>query len=287
MVILISVVCIALLLMVLEIIRENAYFQVTHYIASSPKIHLPDGRKIIFLSDLHNQIYDEDNNKLLEAVRNESPDLILIGGDMLIGINGYSYESALRFVGRLPKICPVYYANGNHEQRMKECPGEYELSYADYRKELKEAGVIFLENETRSIDWDGVKVHLTGLEIPMSCYKHLKKHGLNQREIEARIGTCDEPGYHILLAHNPLYMEAYKKWGADLILSGHLHGGVVRIPGVAGVIAPNLTLFPRYSGGIYIEGEQRIVVSKGLGTHTIRVRLFNKAEVISLKIKGR
>ena len=71
-------------------------------------------------------------------------------------------------------------------------------------------------------------------------------------------------------------MEAYKEWGSDLILSGHLHGGCVRLPGIGGVITPQAFLFPKYSGEMTVEREQTIIVSKGLGTHTFNVRLFNQ-----------
>ena len=87
------------------------------------------------------------------------------------------------------------------------------------------------------------------------------------------------------MAHNPVYMEAYKKWGADLVLCGHLHGGIVRIPWLGGVISPQFRLFPKHSGELTKEGEQNMVVSKGLGTHTIKIRFLNMAEVIVLHIQ--
>lgn len=90
--------------------------------------------------------------------------------------------------------------------------------------------------------------------------------------------------YSILMAHNPAYMDAYKKWGADLILSGHLHGGLVRCPGIGAVVTPQGFLFPKYSGEMRREGEQTIVVSRGLGSHTINIRLFNMPEVIAIEV---
>ena len=82
----------------------------------------------------------------------------------------------------------------------------------------------------------------------------------------------------------PAYMDAYKKWGADLILSGHLHGGLVRCPGIGAVVTPQGFLFPKYSGEMRREGEQTIVVSRGLGSHTINIRLFNMPEVIAIEV---
>ncbi|MFR8545685.1 MAG: metallophosphoesterase, partial [[Clostridium] scindens] len=108
---------------------------------------------------------------------------------------------------------------------------------------------------------------------------------MEEEEIESRVGTADS-SYQILLAHNPAYVAAYRKWGADLILSGHLHGGIVRIPGIGGVIAPDFTLFPKYSGDIYREEDATVVVSKGLGAHSVPIRLLNPAEMVVLVLNG-
>lgn len=239
--------------------------------------------RLVFLSDLHNQVYGKGNARLLRAVRKEKPEVILIGGDMLVGKAGQSCRAAADFVKELARFCPVYYANGNHEQRMKEEPECYGKNYFKYKEELESAGIHFLENESAEIRLGEWPVRITGLEIPLSCYGRLGRRELTERQVEERIGKCPSSVYEILLAHNPSYMKTYFNWGADLVLSGHFHGGVVRIPGIAGVISPGFRIFPRYSGGIYREGTQTAVVSKGLGSHTIPVRLFNPAEVIVLK----
>ncbi|MFV0362223.1 MAG: metallophosphoesterase [Suipraeoptans sp.] len=277
---------IILLLMIFEIRRELCIFQVNHYIAAYSKLDtLKEEKKILFLSDLHNQVYGENNDSLLEKIRAEKPALILIGGDMLIGKKGYTYDTALDFVRELPPIAPVYYANGNHEQRMKERPDNYGFGYIKYKKELINAGVNFLENESATIYFDDIPIHITGIEIPLKNYKHFTTPKLIQKEISKRIGERAKVGFNILLAHNPSYMDSYKKWGADLILSGHFHGGIIRIPGVRGLVIPGFGSHKKYSGGIFLEGDQRIIVSKGLGNHTIRIRLFNKAEVVALHLR--
>ena len=142
-----------------EIWRELHSFKVTRYTIESAR--LPEKGKelrIVFLSDLHNREYGRENERLYQAVQAEHPDLILIGGDMLVGKDGVSYEPALRFVKRLPAICPVYYANGNHEQRMKEEPEEYSDSYIEYRTALEQSGIHFLENESRVISVSGMSL---------------------------------------------------------------------------------------------------------------------------------
>jgi len=274
-----------LLFIIIELIREFFCFRVTHYrISPDEAENAGKTHRILFLSDMHNRVYGKENCRLLRAVQEEEPELILIGGDMLIGKSEYSFLPALHFVKSLAKICPVYYANGNHEQRMKENPMEYLYSYRQYRKELAEAGVHFLENESQKIQLGEMLFYIAGVEVPMECYSHFHRKNLKMEELIKRIGVCPEEGYPVLLAHNPADMETYFAWGAKLILSGHFHGGIVRIPGIGGVISTGFHLFPKYSGGIYHNGKQTAVVSKGLGSHTIPVRLFNPAEVVVLDI---
>ncbi len=277
---------------VMEIRRELHTFQITHYTLSPAKLAgLNRDVRILFMSDLHNAVYGRNNDRLFRAVQEEEPDLILIGGDMLVGKKSVSYEPAAQFVEKLPAICPVYYANGNHEQRMKEEPQNYMYSYEKYRERLKEKGVTFLENENQHLVLHGKKFMISGLELPLFTYGKLKKPAVDSSDIEDCL--CVPPAhagdgggeYRILMAHNPSYAKAYREWGADVILSGHLHGGVVRLPGIGGVVTPQFFLFPRYSGEMTVEGKQAVIVSRGLGTHTINIRLFNMPEVISLCLK--
>ena len=297
----------------LEIYRELHHFRVTHYTIESQKFKgFSRDLNLIFLSDLHNRVYGEKNEPLLQAIRNEKPDLILIGGDMLVGKEDASYDIALDFTSQLPQIAPVLYATGNHEQRMRENESEakndedtetgnheqrmrenpeiYQASYADYRQQLKDRGVLFLENGSCRIEAGTVLLEISGVELPSASYKKLKKLPIRASDIaeylhKDSVSVTEDSVYRILLAHNPAYMNAYKGWGADLILSGHLHGGVMRLPGIGGVITPQAFLFPKYSGEMTKEGEQTIIVSRGLGTHTINIRLFNQPEVVSICLK--
>ena len=281
----------------MESIREQWNFNVTKYQICTSKInpHMKP-KRMIFLSDLHNHEYGQNNIRLLQAVKAACPDLILIGGDMLVGKRGRSAKAALQFVSQLPKIAPVYYANGNHEQRMKENPEKYERVYERYREILQNAGVHFLENDSLELHLDGFHVRLTGLELPMETYEKFKHSHVRKEDIVLQVGEIrkemlgsaeeEESVYEILLAHNPTYYSAYKEWGADLVLSGHLHGGIARIPGWRGVITPQAFLFPKYSGEMTEEDGQTIIVSKGLGTHTINFRLFNIPEMVVLEFIG-
>ena len=271
-----------------EWIREIVTFQVTHYNISIDKLNkLQHERKIVFLSDLHNNRYGKNNKKLLDAVKEQNPDLIVIGGDMLVGKANLSSKVAENFVSKLTEICPVYYANGNHEQRMKVYPETYGTMFQEYKDILEKNHVTFIENDCVNLNWDGCRLKLYGLEIPVTYYKKFRKQTLPVNIVEEQIGKPDESDYNILLAHNPTYTNTYLEWGADLILSGHFHGGVVRIPKLGGIITPQWHMFPKYSGELTEKNGKHVVVSKGLGAHTLKIRFLNPAEVIVLHLSGK
>ncbi len=276
--IIVCMICIA------EWIREIHTFKMTHYDISSAKLQGLKDKKIILLSDLHNCQYGYKNEKLLQAIRKENPDVILIAGDMLVGKTGVSPLTAIEFCSELVKICEVYYANGNHEQRMKVYPEKYGTVYQEYQEMLVKMGIHYLENEMATFQIDNYAMNIYGLEIPCLSYKKFKRVVLEESCLEDCLGVCDLTQYNILIAHNPVFMKDYLKWGADLIVSGHLHGGVARIPGFRGVITPQGGLFPKYSGELRKEGETYVAVSKGIGIHTIKVRFLNPAEVVVLHL---
>ena len=273
------------LICIVEWIREIVTFKVTHYDIKSEKLNKSNHeRKIVFLSDLHNNRYGKNNEKLLATVKEQNPDLILIGGDMLVGKADVSSNVAESFVARLTEICPVYYANGNHEQRMKVYPETFGTAFQEYKDRLIKSGVTFVENENVDFNWDGCQVKIHGLEIPVKYYKKFCKQTLPVDVVREQIGEPELNCYNILLAHNPTYVSTYLEWGADLILSGHFHGGVVRIPKLGGIITPQWHMFPKYSGELTKENEKYVIVSKGLGAHTLKIRFLNPAEIVVLHI---
>lgn len=280
--------CIVILLLIAgvfaEVERELHTFCITRYEVLSPKWNGEKSGKIIFLSDLHNHEYGLHNKKLIDKIKMENPELILIGGDILVGKEDISYESAAKFVEAICKIAPVYYANGNHEQRMKEKPEKYGDTFVKYKKRLLDAGVYFLENESAEVELDGNKLSLTGLELRMEVYEKMKTHKVTKDDIAQKVGSAKQEEIQILLAHNPEYMEAYQAWGADITLSGHLHGGLICLPNGKSVITPQFHLFPKHAGEMKVKGNQTAIVSRGLGTHTVNIRLFNPAELIVFQI---
>lgn len=282
-------------ILLVESIREINSFEITNYEIKIPSDakenrsevmnHLTESKeKVLVLSDLHNKEYGENNRNLVKSIQLIKPTMIWIAGDMLVGKADETIAPAIRLLTQLVNIAPVYMANGNHEQRMKECPDTYGSMFADFKEAILELGVVLLENDTIDIQLNGKRVHLTGLEIPFSYYKRGIYKNLGADVIEQCIGK-KQSGYQVLLAHNPIHAKGYAQWGADLVVSGHLHGGIVRFPFLGGAITPQFRIFPKYSGGCYQLGRTKIVVSRGIGEHTIKIRFLNKPEIIVLHMK--
>lgn len=234
--------------------------------------------RAVVLADLHNKRYGRENRVLLEAIREQKPDIILIAGDILTARPGKSMEPALQLLRELAKEFPVYYGNGNHEYRLKLYPQTYGNMAEEYGQALRDMKVDPLVNSHVNLEESGITVY--GAEISRYYYKRFKQNSMDQEYMERLLGTPDNSCYTVLLAHNPDYFPQYARWGADLTVAGHVHGGVIRIPFLnRGVISPSLRLFPKFDGGIFREGESVMLLSRGLGMHTIPIRLFNPGEL--------
>lgn len=254
-------------------------FQTDYYDLKSEKIKSPV--KIVMLADLHNHVYGEHNEILLGEIEKISPDFVCLAGDMLIGNSQISYDAAQETVMALAKEYPVFYGLGNHEARMRADKENYGTLYDDYMEPLKSMGVQVLVNEHALIRVGNTRFCIYGYDLPRKYFKKFNRYVLEESQIEEELGRGEvsEECYTILLAHNPVYFEQYAAWGADLTLSGHLHGGIIRLPWIGGIITPQARLFPRYSAGRYHIGKREMIVSRGLGTHTIPIRFNNPPEL--------
>lgn len=276
----IAVGCIAL--MILYVYMTQRSFQFNTYTVSYPK-ELPGAeqvpKRIMVLSDLHNHEYGEKNRILLQTIADARPDMILIPGDMMV-CGSPKHWIATEFAGELMKLgIPTYYSYGNHEHRFSEDDPE---EFAEYAEKFTSAGVRMLNNESTE-PIPGVSV--VGLTIPRSCYrKGVATTHISVEDIGDLLGDGDPNKFVIMLAHNPVYFEEYAKYGANLVVSGHMHGGIMRLPGLGGVVSPQWRLFPKYDAGIFRNGNCVMAVSRGLGVHTIPVRFFNKPELMLLEI---
>jgi predicted MPP superfamily phosphohydrolase len=268
--------------------------QITRVVAKSPKIPSEmDGYSAALLADLHNCALGNDNRTLREALFAENPDVLLIAGDMITeSRTGLRISEAQRLLQGLSSAFKIYYACGNHELRWKYKP-DARPSFDEFKKSLAGYGITFLENTSvfleRGNDGEmkGCKagkaagIRLTGLDLPPAYYKKRRITPLDAMTIEELAGAAERPYFNVLLAHSPEYFEAYARWGADLTLSGHFHGGIIRLPFIGGVISPYLRLFPKYDKGLYhsYNNESCMVLTAGLGTHTVP-RVNNPPELV-------
>ena len=260
---------------------SNRFVVMTHEITDE-RVRKP--LRAVVLADLHNKRYGKNNEKLLEAIDNCHPDCIFIAGDMLTAKPGESIDVALGVLKALAGKYPVYYGNGNHEHRLKLYPQKYGDMAVRYEEALRKLGIEPLVNSHVSLPEHGVVIY--GAQIDKFYYKRLKVQHMEPDYLTSLLGNPEPDKYTVLLAHNPDYAPQYAEWGADLTLSGHVHGGVVRVPFWGrGVVSPNIRFFPRYDGGIFREKERLILVSRGLGMHTIPFRLFNPAELWVVDLK--
>lgn len=261
---------------------ERRHFVVERTMIRSPKIK--QIHRIVFLSDLHDNEFGKGNQALLEAIRAEKPDLVLIGGDTMVVKPG---AARLRVTGELlsglSKLpCPVYYGNGNHEQRMQREQEVYGSLYSEFRQLLLETGVHYLSDETAF--W-GEDLAVSGLNIGRRFYRDLLPEQMDRGYIRRRLGEADRNRFQILLAHSPLFLDAYAGWGADLTLAGHFHGGTIRLPFLGGVMTPQYQFFLPWCAGTFEKNGRYMIVSRGLGTHSINIRFRNKPQVVSVELR--
>ena len=237
---------------------------------------------IILLSDLHNKSFGKKNEQLLAAIENIHPDMILIAGDMYTSVKGGDTQTAKELVCALAKRYPVYYGNGNHEHKTRIYPEYFGTMYPEFADAVKNAGVRHLVNEKVSLPAFNMDIY--GLEIEREYYGKFRFAQMAPSYLEGLLGKTDDSRFSVLIAHNPDYFDAYAGWGADLVVSGHVHGGLMKLPFLGGVSSPALRLFPKYDGGEFKEGKSTMILGRGLGTHTLPIRIFNPGELVVIHL---
>lgn len=256
----------ALLIWLLWANSSPAVTQVT--VASGALPEAFEGFKIAHVSDLHNAVFGRKNEKLLSLIRAAKPDIIAITGD-LIDSRHTDIDSALAFVEAAAGIAPVYYVTGNHESR---------LDFDEIEPRLIAAGARVLRNEAEDIGRGGERIRLAGIDDP----SFIRTGGTAEERAAAELEQLGGGGgtFTVLLAHRPELVEVYAEYGAGLVLSGHAHGGQVRLPLLGGLYAPGQGLLPEYDSGLYSLGETQMVVSRGLGNSVAPLRVNNRPELV-------
>ena len=275
--VLIALICICLAVTVWD---SNRFVTIACEIKSD-KITKPC--RLVLLADLHNKSFGEGNERLLAAIDKAAPDGILVAGDMLTAMRGADYSQALSLMEQLSARYRVYYGMGNHEYRLGLYPDDYPGMYEGYMSGLKRAGIEPLINETVYLPECNIAV--CGAQIDRAYFRHFRRKPMETSYLSKLLGTPDGEIFQLLIAHNPVYFDVYARWGADLVVSGHVHGGIMRLPVLGGVLSPALTLFPKYDGGMFKEDNSTMILSRGLSSHTPPVRIFNPGELIVIDLK--
>lgn len=275
-VIALGVVLALFLALVVWVVWGNTALEINEYTIKSEKINDSfDGFRIAHLSDLHNTEIGKENGKLLEKLTESNPDIIVITGD-LIDSRRTNISVALNFTKKAVEIAPCYFVSGNHESRISE--------YAYLEAELKKQGVTILDNKTAEIEKAGEKIALIGVRDPSFDFKG------DFCDVDNFLKSTIEPlqteTFTVVLSHRPELFDIYVNSGADLILSGHLHGGQVRLPFVGGLLSPEPSLFPEYDAGLFTENSTNMIVSRGIGNSAIPIRFNNRPEIIVVTLKS-
>ncbi len=259
---------------------ENRRLTVTSYCIEDPGI--PDnhnGLKIVQVSDMHNASFGNNNSRLFSRLRELDPDIIAVTGDILVGIPDCDVDFAAFTLNELSRIAPVYFSMGNHELRISRYPEKYGDMWERFEGQLS-ADVHRLYDSTETIERGGQSIKISGVTLTPKMYTRMKDVRMPKKHLKKRFGVCGDNEFHIFLAHNPDYFKDYANWGAKLTLSGHVHGGIMQIPFIGGVISPKLRLFPEYDKGLFEFNNKYMIISGGLGNHTLKFRINNIPEIV-------
>lgn len=240
-----------------------------------------DGYRIAHVSDLHNDEFGEDNEKLLALIKDAEPDMIAITGDLLDS-RRTSVEKALNFVQQAVQIAPCYYVTGNHESRIDE-------EYAQLEKAMIEAGVAVLRNDKLNLEKDGAEITVAGIDDPrfvLSTDTLAKMESVIGGVMSDLLGDVQEEQFILLLSHRPELFDLYCEKKMDVVLSGHVHGGQFRIPGIGGLIGPGQGLLPDYDAGLYSKDGTHMVLSRGLGQSIVPFRINNPPELVLVELRS-
>lgn len=250
--------------------RED--LEISRYEVASQKLPESfDGFKIVQLSDLHGAEFGEDGMELVDKVGSLEPDMIALTGDFVTDEGDLAAVEKL--AARLVKLCPVYFISGNHE---------FGSGLAvKVRNILERAGVKYLSNEYLTINCGDDEILLGGVEDPLA-YADM----LSPDELAQKMNDAAPDAFKILLGHRNYWMTEYPELPVDLIFCGHAHGGLIRIPGVGGLIGTDRRLFPDFDAGEYNNGRYTLIVSRGLGNSVPIPRVFNRPEIVCVELSS-
>lgn len=270
-----GILAVLILLCLISVWISYNWLTVSDFIVTSGKIS--ESFRMVLISDLHDHRFGSGNEDLVDKIREQSPDLIIVDGDMING-DSENDETAVELVRFLTDIAPVYYSLGNHENYY------IEAGHDELQADLEEAGAVVLNYQNVDIEVNGNPIRLGGL------YEYGFETGMQSEEENEQAQAyleeyVDTDRYLIMCAHRPESFYPWDnadKWGIDLVLSGHLHGGQVIIPGVGGLYSPLEEFFPTYDYGQYKLGASDMIITRGLGSNKKILPRFNNPPEIAV-----
>lgn len=251
------------------------WLTVSNFTVSSDKIS--ESFRMVMIADLHEGGFGDGNEKLAEKIKEHSPDLIIIDGDMING-SSENADTAVETVNALKEIAPVYYSFGNHEYYY------IEAGHEELQSELEAAGAVVLNHQSVDIEVKGNSIRLGGL-YEYGFETSMQSEEDNTRAVSYLESYTDTNRYLVMCAHRPESFYPWDMagtWGIDLVLSGHLHGGQVIIPGVGGLYNPLDGFFPEYDYGQYKLGDSDMIITRGLGSNPKMLPRFNNPPEIAV-----
>lgn len=276
---LIGLIAVVFLLLIGWILWGNTALMVNELTIKNNKIPSGfSGFRIAQISDLHNAEFGKENEKLLSMLKECEPDIILITGD-LIDSRRTDIETGISFAKKAVLIAPTYYVSGNHEAIIEE--------YEELIIGLEKAGVHLLDNESVMVENSGDRIMVAGMKEPSFVTDYLFGDSKTVAEDALTKIVSNKDIYTVLLYHRPELFETYVECGADLVFSGHAHGGQFRIPFVGRLVAPNQGLFPKYDGGVYSKDGTDMIVSRGVGNSILPIRINNRPEIVVVELENK
>lgn len=255
---------------------ENNHIVISKYSYTNEKVPSSfENLKILQISDFHNAEFGKKQNLVIKKIRQCEPDIIVITGD-LIDRRKYDLEKSMNLVKQIVNIAPVYYVSGNHEA--------WSDHYDEVKKALLNENVKVLDNDSVEIQKGKDSITLMGGKDPDFLTSNYID-GTNYSELEKYLDSAsNDNDFEILLSHRPELMWLYKKYNIDLVFTGHVHGGQIRLPFVGGIIGPDQGFFPKYDAGKFVEGDTTMILSRGLGNSVFPFRIFNPPELVLVEL---
>ncbi len=275
-----------LLCIVLFLHWNNKSIVTTEHVYRNEKLPKAfEGYRITHVSDLQSEYFGKQQCNLIEKVKESQPDLIVYTGDLL-DRNHTDFDAARTAMEGLLQIAPVFYVNGNHEMAVEE-----NVMNAFY-DELASMGVTVLFDCKAAVSKDGASIWLLGLSehTVFGCKDFVRDNSapldmeVFEEALSALRSQAEADAFTILLAHEPQYLQAYGKAGFDMAFAGHAHGGQIRLPFTDGLFAPGQGVLPKLTSGVHQWEKMTLFISRGLGNSTFPFRVFNRPEIVSVKM---